>query len=352
MSDKKQSKQVAECNFKTLIQQLEQLQKSEKTEIYKLSDVFGRVQDVKSIKSEEIERLFNESMKIAQKDSWKFILEVYSRFYSRKKVKAGTLIVSLLEKEIKDRLKAFIDSEEINVIVSSIYNETGFSLFQKKLINIEEFCKENNYSKCELIVYLYLILLISSKKMYPSDNKNTIILERVFFSKFAEADEHDPFFVKSIKKYFFDDKYPLKFKELTYLYDGVDEELKTLRFEKERKQATIINQMAEIKELSGEITNLNGVLLEKEQLITDKNKEIEDLKQLVSKVDNRNEYNENLYKQQFLDLKRNLVEKLKKDLQLEIEGLEDIADTLNDVQKVKIQRRIDRIYKILQKIGE
>lgn len=77
-----------------------------------------------------------------------------------------------------------------------------------------------------------------------------------------------------------------------------------------------------------------------------------ELQQLVERLENRNEYNENLYKQQYLSLKRNLVSKLQNDLRLELDGLEDIADGLDEVQKTKIQRRIDRIYKIIQKIGE
>ena len=100
------------------------------------------------------------------------------------------------------------------------------------------------------------------------------------------------------------------------------------------------------------VVQKNDEILRKNQEIKDKETKIEELNLLVSKTDDRNEYNENLYRQQFLSLKRSLVDKLKKDLQLEIEGLEDIADTLSDAQREKIQRRIDRIYKILQKVGE
>lgn len=79
---------------------------------------------------------------------------------------------------------------------------------------------------------------------------------------------------------------------------------------------------------------------------------IEEYEIALQKANDRNEYNENLYKQQYLSLKRGLVSKLKQDLQLELDGLKDIADTLNDTQRAKIQRRIDRIYKIILNIGE
>ena len=76
------------------------------------------------------------------------------------------------------------------------------------------------------------------------------------------------------------------------------------------------------------------------------------LMRYLNEKQSRNEFNENLYKQQYISLKNELIEKLKNDLQPEIEGLETIAESLSEVQKERIQRRITRIYKLLQKLGE
>lgn len=338
--------------FDSLVQELDSIQQSKKKDIKAISDIFGRIQDIKGLKKEEINTLFYKAINLLDKDSWKFVLEIYSRFYNRMKVKSQKEMILLIEDETKKRLNAFLAPNEINSIVSSIVDEGRSLLFEERLNKFDEFRKEKDYSKQELISYLYVVLLIVARKLYLSNDAIIAKIERKLFIGFAISDKNDPLFVKNIKKSLIDGSFCEKFKEITYLYDGVDEELVQLKEEISSKNGIISSKLAEIKELNENISRLSNEMSVKTQDIKDKENKITELESLVSKTDDRNAYNENLYKQQFLTLKRNLVDKLKKDLQLEIDGLEDIAETLTDAQKEKIQRRIDRIYKILQKVGE
>lgn len=341
-----------EYTFDGLSQELDSIQQSKKKDTKKISDIFGRIQDVKGITKEGIEELFFKAISLLDKNSWEFLLEIYSRFYNRTKVKKQKEIIQLIEGETKKRLASFINSSDITTIVSSIANDEKSSLLEEYFDKFDVFCKEKNCSVQEVIAYVYVALLIETRRLYFSNDAVAAKIERKIFIRFAKADKADPLFVKNVKKALIDGKFGEKFKEITYLYDGVDEELAQLKEDNTSKKEIISSKLVEIKELKEDISRLNDEISQKIQIIKDKESKITELELLVSKTDDRNEYNENLYKQQFLSLKRNLVEKLKKDLQLEIEGLEDIADTLSDAQKEKVQRRIDRIYKILQKVGE
>lgn len=349
MSNKKNKK---EYTFDSLSQELDSIQQSKKKDIKKISDVFGRVQDVKGIKKEEIEQLFLKSISASDKNSWEFLLEIYSRFYNRFKAKKQKEIIQLIETEIKKRLDSFITSNDITSIASSIANEGKSGLLEECFDKVDVFCKEKDYLTQEVIAYLYVVLLIEARRIYSPNDVIVAKIERTIFIRFAKGDNSDPLFVKGIKKSLLDGKFAEKFKEITYLYDGVDEELAKLKEDNRSKKEIIFSKSAEIRDLKENILKLNDEISRKSQEVKDKETKIAELNLLVSKIDDRNEYNENLYKQQFLSLKRSLVDKLKKDLQLEIEGLEDIADTLSDAQREKVQRRIDRIYKILQKVGE
>ena len=117
--------------FDSLVQELDSIQQSKKKDIKAISDIFGRIQDIKGLKKEEINTLFYKAINLLDKDSWKFVLEIYSRFYNRMKVKSQKEMILLIEDETKKRLNAFLAPNEINSIVSSIVDE-GRSLFEKQ----------------------------------------------------------------------------------------------------------------------------------------------------------------------------------------------------------------------------
>ncbi|MCI5790566.1 MAG: hypothetical protein MR239_01585 [Clostridiales bacterium] len=338
--------------FESLSQELNEINAEKKIDVKKISDIFGRVQDIKNIKKDEIAALFLNAVNVSGKDSWKFLFEVYSRFYNRKKVKHQQKIIQLINKEIEKRLSFFITSNDINIIMSSVADGRNSKLLDERLNKLDNLCKENGYERREILAYLYIGFLIGAKRNYPSNDSAINNIHRMLFVYFAKIDKFDPLFVKNIKKSFFDGKECEKFKELTYLYNGVDKELIKIKVQNDNQKNLIDAKSKEIEQLKNNILQLNEQTAENAQQIQNKQTLINELELSVKKLENLNEYNENLYKQQFISLKRNFVDKLKKELQLEIEGLEDIADTLNETKKEKLQRRIDRIYKILQKVGE
>lgn len=347
MSEKKVKEEIL---FEGLLKQLNELQNSDKKDIKKISDIFGRFQEVKGINVKEIEKLFNTAISVAQKDSWEFIIETFSRLYYRKDVKNKEKVLSFIEDEVKKKVSTFIEKNEIDEIFYALNNNDN-SLLKNKLKQVDIFCKDNNFPKTELISYLYVLFVHVSIKYY-SNTKAILKAQRILFTTFADRDKHDSYFVKNMKRSFLEEKSTLKFSEVTYLYEGIEEDLDSIQAENEHRKETIKERNLEISGLNKEIELLKKEILDKQSMLDEKEKQLTEQKGLNDKADRRNEFNENLYKQQYISLKNELIEKLKNDLQPEIEGLETIAEALDEVQKERIQRRITRIYKLLQKLGE
>lgn len=344
------NKSEKEISYNGLLSELDELNKSSAKDINKIANIFGRIQDVKDIKNEEINTLFEKAIALSSDSSWEFLLEVYSRFYNRLKVKKQKIIVTLLENEVKKRISPFLDAGDLLCIINDYKNNSYSEVLDKKLDEFDGFCNEKKYSKQEAISYVYAVLLMEANKLSVDSYDIIIKIERRLFARFANSESNDPLFVKNIKKSLSNGKFAEKFKEITHLYDGIDVELTNLHTENESKTKAIYNKISEISELNDTVDKLSNDLEQKELLIDNQCSQIADLELALKKTKDLNEYNENLYKQQFISLKHNLVWSLKHDLSLEIEGLEDIADTLSDIQKEKIQRRIDRIYKIINKV--
>lgn len=347
MSDKKNKKTIT---MELLCKELDDITKTGKVDINRYADIFGRINDVKDAKNDEIERLFYNIIKVADKKSWEFLFEIYSRFYNRNKLKKHFLIIDLIYREIEHRMSDVILPKTMSDLDSFVVNG-DIREFEYICDAIEEYCNKRNALKCEYVAYLYIYLLMRTNKMCPGNINEMVKIERVFFVKFAKENK-DFLFVKNVKKAFLDGKYEKKFKELTYIYEDIDREFSCLKNENSVQKQVIYDKNVRIKELEENNDKLEEDIRKKSCELKSKSERISELEALVTKTDNRNEYNENMYKQQFITLKHSFVEKLKKDLKLEMEGLEDIADNFEDAQKNKIYRRIDRIYKILCKAGE
>lgn len=334
-----------------LIRELDAFNQTENKDYKKIADVFCRIQNINNIKDEEIRRLFMQAVELLDKNVWMFLIEIYSKFYNRKYKKQKT-IIQLIERQTEKKLEGFMTASDINSIVLAVATYRQDNLFKDYLDNFNEFRESKGYSEQELVTYLYVALLIATRRTYPAGNDMIAKIERGLFIIFAEENKSDPLFIKNMKKSLITGKFAEKFKEVTYLYDGVDEEIAKLKEDISLKENDIASKSAKIENLNEDISQLNDEKSRQANIIEDKEARISELEKLVTEIENRNEFNENLYRQQFFSLKRSLSEKLKKEIQLELDGLEDISDTLSDKQKEKVQRRIDRIYKIIQKIGD
>lgn len=349
-------KKEKNISVEILLEQLGAVEDVQAKDLKKIADVFGRIQEIKSISFDDIEKLFICAKEKAQGEFWKVILEIYSRFYNRNKVKVSSAVISLIKTEIKERLSKIIDVEVLEHAIREIDSDNELRLITEIVSLVKEKVKESNAENLiapEVISYLYVYCLIEIKSCYVSDYlEKATKVERCLFSAFACEDKNDPLFVKSVRRAIVEDRYAEKFMEMTHLYGGVLEEITQLYAINQKRAEIIGNNAEEINMLKNKIDLLQQNIEEKAQYIQECEEQISELKTDMHKADNRNEYNENLYKQQFLALKKSLIDKIKNDLKLEIDGIENIAENLSDVQRERIQRRLVRISKVLQKAGE
>ena len=177
-------------------------------------------------------------------------------------------------------------------------------------------------------------------------------IEEYIFELYGIPDKNDKFYIKTITKSLEEDKAKTLFYSFVGMYEGTTNQISSLEDEKGRLQLVIGDKNQEITSLNLSIEKLHNQIETQNEQLQINDSTIASLQKDLEAGSNRNEYNENLYKKQYESLKKGFIEKLKKDLKLEIQGLEDLADLLPDSSKIKIQRRIDNIYKILQKAGE
>ena len=351
MGDKKVKKNKKAWTYEELVTELQAVKNSKKVEINKIANIFGRIKDCKGVKKEDIETLFRASMEKSGDDGWKFLLEVYSRFYNKGAAKNIDKIISLIKNETESKLGSVLSIDEINSAILEMKSGEGRKKLEKLCSSIKP--KKEKEPIIIDIALLYIFLLIKTKELIPMDFSEQIrVIERIFFECFAKDVKNDPLFVKEMKDSIISGTAFEKMREMTHLYQGVEDVLAELQENNERDRLTIKEKIARIVQLENHIAELEEVCRQNNLLIQNQQNQIAELNRLLTETDNRNEFNENMYEQQFQSLKRSFIEKVKKGLKLEVDGLEDIAEGLDENQRKKIQRRIDNIYKFLQKMGE
>ena len=80
--------------------------------------------------------------------------------------------------------------------------------------------------------------------------------------------------------------------------------------------------------------------------------QIDEMRMQISALEDRNVFNENLYRRKFENSKRLLARDISFDISLEIMGIKDILESIPENKSTKIQRRLDNIDGILSKYKE
>jgi len=349
MTNKKQKK----LTYAEITEKIDSLQFSEKSkskDSITLTNAFCKLKDVKDIKESEIEILLNTCIVKVDNDYWKFLLDVFSRLFYKASVtknKAVDKILFHLGKVIEKKFDGYLDRNVLNKVI----NENGKIEYIKAYISGLQ--KSTEFEQNEYIALIFMLLLLIANKLLGQDKINGIRnIEKAIFELYGVPDKNDKFYIKQITKSLIENKAAVLFYSFIGMYEGTTLRIANLEDENAQLKSIVRDRNQDIALLNSSITQLRNQIEVLSQQIEDKISEIVTLQKDLEAGTNRNEYNENLYKKQYETLKKGFIEKLKKDLQLEIQGLEDLADLLPDSSRSKIQRRIDNIYKIIQKAGE
>ncbi len=346
----KQQKKLTYAEITEKIDSLQFSDKSKSKDFITLTNTFCKLKDIKGIKENEIEILLDNCIIKTNNDYWKFLLEVFSRLFyksSATKNKAVDKILFYLGKVIEKKFSVYLDKNVLNKVII----ENSKIEYIKAYISALQ--KSTGFEQNEYVALIFmLLLLIANRLLGQEKNLGIRNIEKAIFELYGVPDKNDKFYIKSITKSLTENKAALLFYSFVGMYEGTTLQISNLEDEKIRLESVIRDRNQEISLLHASLEQLSNQLETANQQIKDMDLRIETLQKDLEAGTNRNEYNENLYKKQYESLKKGFIEKLKKTLKLEIQGLEDLVDLLPDSSKSKIQRRIDNIYKILQKAGE
>ena len=351
----KECAEKVELTYTDILKDLSALELKEKPDIHKIANIFGRVQELKECPLESIEELFVIVKEKAGDELWKFLIEVYSRFYMRTKMSEiiPQRITAFIEKELILSISEDALMEKIDECIDRTY-ETKSRTYLKSFW--ETIKKQNNDSEHyqKKIALTYIIFLIRLKKKLPYAYKEIITVTiRSFVEIFSDCEKNaDVYYLKTFRRAFLDDKLKEKANELIGLYYGLEDDLESFRAESKQRYEVIQEKLGIIATLKSENDDLKQCIVEKDELISKQQDSILALEKDVRTADEVNDLNENIYNQQVASLESSILEELQEKLKLEIEGLETISNSLTGSAQAKLNRRIDNIKRIIQKLGK
>lgn len=282
----------------------------------------------------------------------RFILEIFGKFFYDKKSRFVKNIESLIKNCVEMSLSDVFDKNQVNFIISNLGSNDGY--FQLKNYLSVNFLKKNSNDKkqMEYISLFYVLLLLNIKK-YTGLNSTAIKnAQKAYIESFSSENKEDSLSIKRNVRALLKNEFKSKFYEASFLYVGQTDKIEELNQEVNKLNSLIDNRNNDIVTLKNELHQKEIELTNLRKELNDKLALVESLQQDLNATNNRNDFDKNRYEQQYKTLKKTFVDKLKSDLKLDIQGIEDIADGLSESASLKIQRRIDNIYKTLQRNGE
>lgn len=324
-------------------------EKGKPKDLSALTNIFCKLQYIRSLKSDEAERLLNDCFSKTGENYWKFLLDTFSRlFYNNplndsKKKKSANIILCVLLKAIENKFGETLDKNTLRKIIT-----------ENDPVQIKNFASELEesvpFGKEEFLALLYmLIMLYGSKFLVQNRDCGMINIEKCFLELYSLPDSKDKYLVKAIINAMKGSNSRVNFYPFVGLYDGTARRIMELEEKIATQEKLIYAKKEEIRIQHSEIINMQD---NARMLVADiKNKEmqISSLENELKMGKDQNEFNENLYQKQYETLKTEFIKDLRKKLFLELQGLEDLSDSLSEEKKNKIQRRLENIQKILLK---
>ena len=329
------------------VEALKFTEKSKPKDLTSLINEFCKLQNV-ACGTEELECLLEACVEKAGENDWKFLLEVFSRLfykYDPTKKKPVNGILYGLYKTVVKKFGGALDETVLKMAVVS-RDPAVIKDFAEKLQSASE------RKGTEFLALLFLLLMLSCNRLSQNKNSDLLLIERCLCEQYGARDAKDKYFIKTMAGALKGANAQAGLYSFTVLYEGTPQYISQLVEENKRQAVILDGQSAKIKALLSESDGLRNEIKALNAGIDNQNARIVSLEQELNAKADENEFNENLYQKQFETLKSSFVRNLKKKIHLELTGIEELADDLPDSAKSKIQRRLDNIYKIMQKEDE
>ncbi len=286
-------------------------------------------------------------------NSWSiFMLKVYNNLPRKNK----TLNVTL--DYINNWCREFYIKLELNEksylgVIESVPTRSTILEFLKSV----EFKLENNSVKKQITLHTGAIAnylwMATSRKYYKggATSLDASTIERAFVDYYGKLERNQVANLQCVSIPLLLEKknFSGKFKDVQYLYYKMEDRLSAQLDQNALLKKNNDNLMQYKKEKDEQIEELNQEIEHFHSEIENKDGTISDLKNELDEAKSMFQFETNKYVQQYETLKSSLMRDLKRELNFEFEGIQDIIASIPDDKKLKIERRLNRIEDLLDK---
>jgi len=328
--------------------------------LFTMNKLKGAVVRDESSRETKIQELFDLLKTKLGNDLYLFNINIVVKFLQEYKItntdkfdKSIKFLFDAIFTDIDSELKKLLPENDYKLLTDLFNDETDFKILQ--IINSSPLAKTNNEGtlgseKYISLIYLYVVLKNRSRSDFY---KKLFIVERVMAEHLAEFEPEEPnkYLLKLLPDTLLDSNIKAKIRSFVYLYFTSHNDLK-------RNVDSLYNKLSvchsSIDNLSKEVKQLTEQGKDKDNTITqltkqgkEKDNTIANMQTELIQTKNYLEYEENKCIKQLQGLKTGLIERLQKDIQMELDGINAIARRLPHDESVKLSRYITNITELL-----
>lgn len=332
--------------------------------IAKVAKIKGAIFADKQTQKADVENLYKLIAEKLGADSYKFDISFCVKFlagYNSKNAdkidfSVRTILDNILRNAVEHLGALQVDITPLDANAIKEGKEADFGSGIKRILTaaVKEkcLCNEPKATKEQLVSTVYLALMLSNRNKFGFD-KFIAVVERSIAEYVAEIEpkELSKNYIKAIPEALLDANPKIKVRSSIFLYFGIMDILAQFSKENERLSSELIDCKARVSNLISDVRGLTEAGENKERVIAEKEVNITDLGEQLTASRDRLEYEVNMYEKQLEGLKAGIYAKIRQDLQLELEGVGNIAKKLPPKEAEDLSRWIANIKQIVDTVG-
>lgn len=307
--------------------------------------------------TDEQANIFFQNVKERLGDGWIPFLTRVSIGIDPRKIGNDQIILRYITNTCVDSLESFgVSAAELENIGTEFLKSTDGDIISSlltKASNSANYQNEQSRQKAqELACAVFMFFSLDCRRNFIDSYKQQLVIDRTIVEFFAK-ESPKKLVGKSLGTILSARAFSLKrISELRYLYSDTVE--KSQQQEKkikelEQNQAVLIKNNASLHNEVNKWKDIHGDLLRQIDVLTQEN---EKLARDKIATENMMDFERNKYERQMMLAEKEISEQLAEDLSLELQAIRETTEYINEADRRRICRRLDRIDEILQHLQE
>ncbi len=295
-----------------------------------------------------VKQVLNYSFEVSKEDDWKLLIELITIYKKMNKTSGTTVTSDMVEEVLKQKnIELLVNLGATDVTLNNILLqfESG-NMIEKEaaLLNFEKSIKTSSCNskvidlfniKKKTLIFTFLMLNFYKR------NKLFNQLQVLFISNYAESNKtvDKNIVINNLKS----EKFAEKLMPYKVVFCDFISEVKILKNSNEQ----FIEQNSKLSSEVNELKNMINKLLSENE---DFKNEINNLNSNISEIEKKHERTRSFLKNeekkfdsQFIEMKNELIKKINDSIKLDLNGIDEISDELNENDKEMIKLYLNRI---------